>query len=69
MKYLKIFEDFSINEDRKHNEYLESLPVWKAFIHKFQKIRDDIRRKKNINLYKEEDKVAEQLPFAKFLDE
>lgn len=69
MKYLKIFEDFSINEDRKHNEYLESLPVWKSFIHKFQKIRDDIRRKKNINLYKEEDRVAEQLPSAKFLDE
>lgn len=71
MKYLKIFEDFSTNEAKTHpyEHYLESLSVWKNFIHKFQKIRDDIRRKKNIDLYQQDDKVAEQLPSAKFLDE
>ena len=69
MKYLKIFEDFSLNEDRKIDEYIETLSVWKAFIHKFEKMRDDIRRKANPKLYAEEDSVAEQLPNAKLLDE
>jgi hypothetical protein len=69
MKYLKIFEDFSINEDRKINEYLETLPVWKEFIHKFEKMRDDIRRKANLELYSEDDSVAELLPNATLLDE
>ena len=69
MKYLKIFEDFSINEDRTHDEFLETLPSWTLFIQKFKKYRDDIRRKANLNLYRQDDKVAVSLPSAKFLDE
>jgi hypothetical protein len=64
MKYLKLFEDYSINEDRKIDEYIETLPVWKGYIHKFEKMRDDIRRKANPELYSEDDSVAEAITNA-----
>lgn len=66
MKYLKIFEDFSLNEDRKINEYIETLPVWKEFIHKFEKMRDDIRRKANPKLYPEDDSVQNNFLLLNF---
>jgi hypothetical protein len=69
MKYIKLFENYCLNEDRKINEYIETLPIWKEFIHKFKKMRDDIRRKANPELYAENDSVAEKLPHPLLLDE
>src|ERR1700761_3149558 len=70
MKYTKSWSEF-LNEDRKYDEYLQSLPVWKDFISKFNQLRKRNRGKSNSDLLKKftGSLFHEQLPHGEFIDE
>ena len=70
MKYTKTWMEF-LTEDRKYNEYLESLPIWREFIAKFNQLRRKNRSKIDSELLKKStgSLFHDSEPHGEFIDE